>query len=102
MVEPIHSNVTPLHQYETGTWGPPAAERLVARYGGWRNPVVLLLEGAHTLLGNDQIQQELREQLPKDEEPADIERRYPVRHHDLVADQRQTQRDHQVPRRPSR
>ncbi len=64
--------------------------------------VGLLLEVARMLLGNDQIQQELREQLPKDEEPADIERRYPVRYHDLVANKRQPQRDHQDPRLPCR
>ena len=40
VVDPILGNITPLHLYETDTWGPPEAERLVTHYGGWRNPVV--------------------------------------------------------------
>lgn len=40
VVDPILGNVTALHPYETDTWGPPEAERLVAHYGGWHNPVV--------------------------------------------------------------
>lgn len=38
VVEPILDNVTPVHEYEPGTWGPPEADRLVADLGGWRNP----------------------------------------------------------------
>lgn len=40
VVDPILGNITPLRQYETDTWGPPEAERLVSHYGGWRNPAV--------------------------------------------------------------
>ncbi len=64
--------------------------------------VVFLLDADNRLLDNDQIQQDLREQLPKDEELADIERRCPVRHDDLVADRRQTLHDHKDPGLPCR
>jgi glucose-6-phosphate 1-dehydrogenase len=39
VVEPILGAATPLSPYEPGTWGPPAADRLIARAGGWRAPV---------------------------------------------------------------
>ncbi len=38
IVEPILNNVTPLYEYEPGSWGPAEADRLVADLGGWRNP----------------------------------------------------------------
>jgi glucose-6-phosphate 1-dehydrogenase len=38
IVEPILDNVTPVHEYAPGTWGPSEADRLVADLGGWRNP----------------------------------------------------------------
>jgi glucose-6-phosphate 1-dehydrogenase len=38
IVEPILGNITPLHAYEPGTWGPAEAERLAADIGGWHNP----------------------------------------------------------------
>jgi glucose-6-phosphate 1-dehydrogenase len=38
VVDPILQNVTPLHEYEPNTWGPPEAERLIAGNGGWHNP----------------------------------------------------------------
>jgi glucose-6-phosphate 1-dehydrogenase len=39
IVDPILGNVTPLHPYEPGTWGPPEADALIAADGGWHNPV---------------------------------------------------------------
>jgi len=39
VVEPILGNVTPLHFYEPGSWGPREAERLAADLGGWDDPV---------------------------------------------------------------
>ncbi|MBC8132136.1 MAG: glucose-6-phosphate dehydrogenase [Deltaproteobacteria bacterium] len=39
IVEPILGGVTPVHEYEPGTWGPPDAARLAADVGGWRAPV---------------------------------------------------------------
>jgi len=39
VVEPILGNVTPLHFYEPGSWGPRDAERLAADLGGWDDPV---------------------------------------------------------------
>jgi glucose-6-phosphate 1-dehydrogenase len=39
VVEPILGDVTPVHRYEPGTWGPEEAEHLLAHYGGWRAPV---------------------------------------------------------------
>ena len=38
VVEPVLDNVTPLHFYEAGSWGPPEADRLAADLGGWDNP----------------------------------------------------------------
>jgi glucose-6-phosphate 1-dehydrogenase len=39
VVDPVLDNVTPVHVYEPNTWGPPEADRLIARYGGWHNSV---------------------------------------------------------------
>ena len=39
VVDPILGNVTALQEYEPGTWGPAAAEALVAADGDWHNPV---------------------------------------------------------------
>jgi len=30
--------VTPVHEYDPGTWGPIEADRLAADIGGWQNP----------------------------------------------------------------
>jgi len=38
VVDPILGNVTPLHEYEPNTWGPPETERIIAGKGGWHNP----------------------------------------------------------------
>lgn len=38
VVEPILGNVTPLYDYEPGTWGPAQAERLADDVDGWHNP----------------------------------------------------------------
>jgi glucose-6-phosphate 1-dehydrogenase len=38
IVEPILGDVSPLHVYEPGTWGPVAADRLAADLGEWSNP----------------------------------------------------------------
>jgi glucose-6-phosphate 1-dehydrogenase len=38
IVDRILGNVTPLHFYEPGTWGPPEADRLAEDIGGWHNP----------------------------------------------------------------
>jgi glucose-6-phosphate 1-dehydrogenase len=37
IVEPILGSVSPVHEYEPGTWGPPEAEALTAEVGGWRS-----------------------------------------------------------------
>lgn len=39
IVEPILGKSTPLRAYEPGSWGPPEADRLVAKYGGWDAPL---------------------------------------------------------------
>jgi len=39
IVQPILGGVTPVHEYEPGSWGPPDAARLTADVGGWRAPV---------------------------------------------------------------
>jgi glucose-6-phosphate 1-dehydrogenase len=38
VVEPALGNPGPLYEYDPGSWGPPEADRLVARVGGWHNP----------------------------------------------------------------
>jgi glucose-6-phosphate 1-dehydrogenase len=38
IIEPILGGVTPVHEYEPGTWGPPDASRLTADVGGWNCP----------------------------------------------------------------
>ncbi|MEP6607972.1 MAG: glucose-6-phosphate dehydrogenase [Burkholderiaceae bacterium] len=38
VVEPILGNVTPVHTYAPGTWGPAAAAKLVVAGEGWYNP----------------------------------------------------------------
>jgi glucose-6-phosphate 1-dehydrogenase len=40
IVDPILGDVTPVHEYEPGTWGPPDAARLAADVGGWHLPEV--------------------------------------------------------------
>jgi glucose-6-phosphate 1-dehydrogenase len=37
-VEPVLGNVTPVYDYEPGTWGPDEAQQLIARDGPWINP----------------------------------------------------------------
>jgi glucose-6-phosphate 1-dehydrogenase len=38
VVNPILGDVVPAQEYEPGTWGPPDADRLVERIGGWHDP----------------------------------------------------------------
>jgi glucose-6-phosphate 1-dehydrogenase len=38
VVDPILGDVTPVHEYEPGTWGPAEADRLAKDVGGWNNP----------------------------------------------------------------
>lgn len=38
IVEPILGEITPLHMYKCGTWGPQAADAVTASYGGWHKP----------------------------------------------------------------
>jgi glucose-6-phosphate 1-dehydrogenase len=35
VVQPILGDVTPVHEYEPGSWGPVDADRLTAEVGGW-------------------------------------------------------------------
>jgi glucose-6-phosphate 1-dehydrogenase len=39
IVEPILGGVTPVHEYDCGSWGPPDATRLTAEVGGWHAPL---------------------------------------------------------------
>jgi glucose-6-phosphate 1-dehydrogenase len=36
VVDPVVGSVTPLYEYEPGTWGPPEADALIAPHGAWR------------------------------------------------------------------
>ena len=38
VVEPVLGNAEPVHEYESGTWGPAEARRIVAGAPGWHNP----------------------------------------------------------------
>jgi glucose-6-phosphate 1-dehydrogenase len=38
VVEPVLGNATPLYQYDSGTWGPAEANRLLQNGAGWFNP----------------------------------------------------------------
>jgi glucose-6-phosphate 1-dehydrogenase len=38
IVQPVLGNVTPIHSYESGTWGPLEAEQLASVVGGWSEP----------------------------------------------------------------
>lgn len=38
VVEPVLVAHPPVHVYEPGTWGPPAANHFIAGDGGWHNP----------------------------------------------------------------
>jgi glucose-6-phosphate 1-dehydrogenase len=38
VVAPVLGNVTPVYEYEPGTWGPGEAERLVEDFGDWIAP----------------------------------------------------------------
>jgi glucose-6-phosphate 1-dehydrogenase len=38
IMQPLLDNPPPVLPYQPGTWGPAAADQLVADYGGWREP----------------------------------------------------------------
>ena len=38
VMQPLLDAPPPVHTYAPGSWGPEAAEALVADYGGWRGP----------------------------------------------------------------
>jgi len=38
VVDPILGNTTPIHEYESNTWGPAEADQFIGRDGAWRNP----------------------------------------------------------------
>ena len=38
IVQPLLDNPPPVQTYQPGSWGPAAADQLVAAYGGWREP----------------------------------------------------------------
>ena len=40
VLEPLLDPSLPVHPYAKGSWGPEAAERLVAHHGGWHGPWV--------------------------------------------------------------
>ncbi len=40
VVAPVLDNVTPVHEYKPGTWGPKEADSLIAPHGRWGDPEV--------------------------------------------------------------
>jgi glucose-6-phosphate 1-dehydrogenase len=45
VVDPVLGNVTPVYEYAPNTWGPPEADRIIKREGGWHNPVLTQAAG---------------------------------------------------------
>ena len=45
VVDPVLGNVTPVYEYAPNTWGPPEADRIIEREGGWHNPVLTQAAG---------------------------------------------------------
>jgi glucose-6-phosphate 1-dehydrogenase len=43
VVDPVLGDVTPLHEYEPNTWGPPEADAIIAD-GAWHNPRVRAIQ----------------------------------------------------------
>ena len=41
VVDPVLGDRTPIYEYEPGTWGPAAADDLIAADEGWHNPVLV-------------------------------------------------------------
>jgi glucose-6-phosphate 1-dehydrogenase len=39
VLDPVLGNVTPVHAYERGTWGPSEVDKKIRPLGGWHNPV---------------------------------------------------------------
>ena len=39
VVQPILGDVTPVHEYKPGSWGPIDSDRLTAEVGGWHAPI---------------------------------------------------------------
>jgi glucose-6-phosphate 1-dehydrogenase len=42
VVNPVLGDVTPVHEYEPGTWGPREADGIADDIGGWHSPIVSL------------------------------------------------------------
>ena len=40
IMQPLLDAPPPVHSYKPGSWGPEAADALVAEHGGWRDPWV--------------------------------------------------------------
>lgn len=38
IVDPVLGNVSPVHAYAPGSWGPPDSDRLTINHGGWHDP----------------------------------------------------------------
>ena len=41
VMQPLLDDPPPVHEYEKGTWGPAAADKLLGGYGSWRGPWVV-------------------------------------------------------------
>jgi glucose-6-phosphate 1-dehydrogenase len=48
VVDPVLGGVTPVYEYAPNTWGPPEADRIIKREGGWHNPVLTQAASAKT------------------------------------------------------
>ncbi len=40
IVDPLLTDISPVHEYEPGTWGPEEVDSIVSPPGGWQNPTV--------------------------------------------------------------
>jgi len=40
IVDPVLKDISPVHEYEPGTWGPKEVDSIVSPPGGWQDPTV--------------------------------------------------------------
>jgi glucose-6-phosphate 1-dehydrogenase len=42
IVDPVLKDASPVHEYESGSWGPTEVDAKVSPPGGWQNPTLRL------------------------------------------------------------
>jgi glucose-6-phosphate 1-dehydrogenase len=72
IVDPILGAGTAVHEYERGTWGPPQADALIARDGGWFDPTPEPIARARHALSHDLGPRQLAQDMPMARMPATL------------------------------